>query len=128
MSKTHTPKGTRSSSESQFFNLYVLRRLFNLDNVGRGTEGERSRYEMHPTITWKTYFALTRVVPVGRGQYGSPVLELAIRLLLATSVGSLKITTVAEELNRALLKRQDFIARLRELADVMEAESNKPPT
>lgn len=120
MPKVRTVAATRATGESQFFNLYVLRRLFNAENVGRGTEGEKSRYEMHPTITWATYWALTRVVPVGRGQYGSPVLELAIRLLLACSAGSIKIKTVAEELNRSVLKRKDFIARLRELADAME--------
>lgn len=122
MPKVRTEAAARKTGESQFYNLHVLRRLFNLENVGRGTAGDRSRYEMHPTITWATYFALTRVVPVGRGQYGSPVLELALRLLLATSTGTIKIATVGEELNRALLKRKDFIARLRELADAMEAE------
>jgi len=122
MPKVRTATATRQTGESQFFNLYVLRRLFNLDNIGRGTQGERSRYEMHPTITWATYLALTRVVPVGRGQYGSPVLELALRLLLATGAGSLKIATVAEELNRAVIKRKDFISRLRQLADAMESD------
>lgn len=113
-------EATRATGESQFFNLYVLRRLFNLENIGRGTVGERTRFEMHPTITWATYYALTRVVPVGRGQYGSPVLELALRALLALGTGSIKIATVAEELNHSLLKRKDFIARLRQLADAME--------
>lgn len=120
MPKVRTKDATRATGESQFFNLYVLRRLFNLENIGRGTVGERTRYEMHPTITWATYYALTRVVPVGRGQYGSPVLELATRLLLAAGTGSIKIATVAEELNRSLLKRKDFIDRLRQLADAME--------
>jgi hypothetical protein len=122
MPKVRTADATRATGESAFFNLYVLRRLFNSENIGRGTVGERSRFEMHPTITWATYWALTRVVPVGRGQYGSPVLELALRLLLATGIGSIKIATVAEELNRSLLKRKDFIARLRQLADAMESD------
>jgi hypothetical protein len=122
MPKVRTVVASRATGESQFYNLYVLRRLFNLENIGRGTQGERTRYEMHPTVTWATYYALTRAVPVGRGQYGSPVLELALRLLLACSTGSIKIVTVAEELNRAVLKRKDFIARLRQLADAMEAD------
>lgn len=122
MPKVQTKTATRQTGESQFFNLFVLRRLYNLENLGRGTAGERSRYEMHPTITWTTYWALTRVVPVGRGQYGSPVLELALRMLLATGVGSLKIATVAEELNRAVIKRKDFAARLRQLADAIDPD------
>jgi len=116
-----TQASKRATGESQFFNLFILRRLFNLENIGRGTVGERSRFEMHPTITWATYYALTRAVPTGRGQYGSPVLELGLRLLLALSTGSIKLPTIAEELNKATLKRRDVITRLRKLADLMEA-------
>lgn len=118
MSEARTNARRRATGESQWFNLFVLRRLYNAENVGRGTEGMKSRYDMHPTVTHLTYLFLTRAVPVGRGQYGSPVVELAIRILMVIVCGSIGVDKVAEEI---VLATKDRVAVARNLQLLSEA-------
>lgn len=103
------------SGGSSYFNLFVLRRLFNRNNAGRGLVGEKRRYEFHPTITFATMHALTRSVPTGHGKYSSPVVELSMRLVLCL-VGMLSVETVGEELAVALLDRNQAATNLVKLA------------
>lgn len=105
----------RKTGESQFFNLHTLRRLYNPENQGRGTEGKSTRFDIHPTITRITFLMLTKVVPVGKGRYGSPVMELALRVLLAVATRSIPIQKVAEELCLSVLDRSTLVLSLKEL-------------
>lgn len=109
----------RQTGESKWFNLFNLRRLYNPNHIGRGTEGLKSRYALHPTLTYPTYLLLTRTVPVGRGSYGSPVVEIAIRLLMATVCRSISIETIAGELSQAVKDRATLARNLRDLSDAV---------
>lgn len=120
MSEAKTAASKRATGESQFFNLFTLRRLYNKDNVGRLEPGSKSRYELHPTLTWITYYMLTRAVPVGRGQYGSPVIELAIRVLLCVVGRSIGFPTIAEEIKFAIKDSKTVASNLRELANYID--------
>lgn len=105
---------------SRYFNLHTLRRLFRVGNIGRGLEGAKElgkdAYDMHPTITRLTHYALTQVVPVGKGRYGSPVVEMSLRLMLA-GLGTMSIPRIAEELSVAVTDRTTFADRLHEIAN-----------
>lgn len=116
----------RKTGESSFFNLHTLRRLYNPENVGRGTEGKKSRYDLHPTLTYMTYLILTRAVPVGKGRYGSSVVELAIRLMMAVVCRSIPINKVAEELSLSVLDRVTLAKNLKELAYEIQKYSVNP--
>jgi len=119
MSNRHDA-ASRATGESREFNLHFLRRMYNEEGVGRGVAGKKNRYDLHPTIRHLTYWTLGKTVPVGRGGYGSPVIELAIRLLLVL-VGRMKPTDVVDEILLSVNDRGSFVIRLRELADTIEA-------
>lgn len=104
---------------SQYFNVFTLRRLFNSGQEGRGTAGEFTRYDLHPTITRLTHLVLTQVVPVGKGKYGSPIVELALRTIFAM-VGKMPINGISEEIAVAVLDRATVIKNLRAIADYIE--------
>lgn len=98
------------------FNKFVLRRLYNPDNVGRGTEGRKTRVDLHTTITGPTYYALGHEVPLQKGGYAAPVVELGIRVLLYLA-GILSLETVGEELTMAMsLGNMTIYERLLKLA------------
>ncbi len=119
----------RKTGESAYFNLHTLRRLYNPENQGRGTEGKKSRYDMHPTITHLTYLLLTRAVPTGKGCYGSPVVELALRLMLVVTGRSLPIEKIAEELSLAVLDRASLVRNLQALAyEIQKYSTSNPET
>lgn len=86
---------------SAAFNRFVLRRLYNQNNIGKGTAGVKTRMDLHTTITGPTYIALGREVPLQKGGYAAPVVELGIRVLLYLS-GSLSLETLGEELTLAM--------------------------
>lgn len=115
----------RRTGESAYFNLHTLRRLYNPANSGRGTEGLKSRYDLHPTITHLTYLLLTRAVPVGKGSYGSPVIELAIRLMVTVVCRAMPIEKVAEELALSVLDRASLVQNLQALAQAVQLYSLK---
>lgn len=103
------------------FNRIALRRLYNKGNVGRGQEGVTSRASLHTTITYGTFVALGNVIPLKKGGYAAPVVELGIRLILAL-VGSAKVETVGEEFFHAVLPvRSTVVDNLRKMADYIEA-------
>lgn len=107
------------------FNLIALRRLYNRDNSGRGEIGRKTRERLHTTITYSTFLGLTKVVSVQKGGYGAPVVELAIRILLAL-IGSLDTSTVAEELLHATIPvKITVVEKLRAMADYIEKYSVK---
>jgi hypothetical protein len=106
------------SGGSDQFSVYVLRRLYNKGS-GRGSTGVVRRYEMKPTITFETRDALEQTVPTGPGKYGSPVMELALRLLLCL-VGKFSIDYIAPELVYAVTDRHKLVANLRLMADAIE--------
>jgi hypothetical protein len=112
--------------ESHAFNKFALRRLYNLGNQGRGTARTQTRASLHTTISYPTYLALGNLVPVKKGGYGGPVVELGIRLLLYL-VGSLSLNTLGEELAQVMLRvRPDVATRLRLLASFIETYT--PPS
>lgn len=119
-----TSTDKRATGESQYFNLFALRRLYNEENAGRGKEGVKSRYDMHPTIRHQTFLALIQSVPVGRGQYGSSVVELSLRIMLAL-LGKVPIEAVAEELAVALKERSTVVTNLIKMAKLISGMSEK---
>ncbi len=104
----------REVNTSRHFNLYVLRRLNNRDEGGRGAAGTIHRERLHTTITPLTMYALSQAVPMKKGGYGAPVVELGIRFLMAM-IGLLDLKKVGEELALAVMDRQKLISRLEEL-------------
>ena len=102
------------------FNKPALRRLYNISNRGKGTEGKITRAELHTTITLPTQYAFRQAVAVGKGGYGSPVVELSLRVMLCL-IDKLPVEIVGEELVFATLRvRSTIVAQLRELADFVE--------
>lgn len=112
----------KATGESHAFNLHALRRLYNKDQQGRGEQGVKNRYDMHPTITHLTFLALVKSVPVGRGQYGSPVIELSLRVMLCL-IGVMPVDTVADELANAVNDRTAIVSNLIKLAKKVTALS-----
>lgn len=112
-----------SVNTSKYYNLWVLRRLFNPGHVGRGLEGAatigQNRYDMHPTVTRKTHLAYSQTVPVGKGKYGSPVVELALRLVLSC-LGVISIDVVSQEFAKSIIDRHSFADNLRKLAGLID--------
>ena len=100
------------------FNKYVLRRLFNVDHVGRGEAGTVRRKEFKITITPKTYLALRSVIDIGPGRYGSSVMELCLRTMLAAMgvFGEEEFNKVCEELALSVMERDKFVENLRLIA------------
>lgn len=102
------------------FNMFALRRLYNQKNIGRGQPGTETRIRLHTTVTGPTFYALGQQVPVQKGGYAAPVVELSLRTILYLA-GSLRLETVGEELSQAMLSDRDGVAKhLRELADFVE--------
>jgi hypothetical protein len=95
-------------------NKFVLRRLYNKGNIGRGEEGVSRRKEFKITLTPNTYLALSKLIPVGPGQYGSPVMELSLRMMLASmgSLGTEDYNRVCEELALTVVDHDSFIQEL----------------
>lgn len=116
------PREVGKAGASDFFNLFVLRRLYNPGNIGRGLAGEHHRGDLHTTITKTTKLAMSRVVPTGQGRYSAPVIELGMRVVLYL-VGALPEAKVAEEVALALRDRKTAAARLFKLARAVEAYS-----
>lgn len=111
---------------SDNFNLFVLRRLFNEDNRGKGVKGETRRIELHTSISPETIYALNHIVPTGRGRYSAPVVELALRMM-ASFFGVIDRNTVAEELSLAVKDRQAMVLTLKLLAAAIERYEEKKP-
>lgn len=103
------------SNTSKFYNLFVLRRLYNKGNAGRGIEGEVRRVSLHTTVTPLSFNLLESIVPTGKGKYSAPVVELGIRIQLAL-LGVLSMDTLSEELVMAVSDRDTLVANLRKLA------------
>ncbi len=110
----------RDANTSRHFNLYVLRRLNNKDEGGRGATGVVRRERLHTTITPLTMYALSLAVPMKKGGYGAPVVELGIRFLMAM-VGLMDVNKVGEELALAVMDRPKLIHRLEELVVFLRA-------
>jgi len=108
-----------AGATSSYYNLFVLRRLYNADNAGRGEQGKSRRVSMHTTITPLTFFLLKDVVPTGKGQFSAPVVEMGIRIQLAL-LGRISMDTVAEEMKLAFLDRASLARNLRALVDKLE--------
>src|SRR4030042_717550 len=105
------------------FNKFVLRRLFNVDHVGRGEAGTIRRKEFKITLTPKTYLSLRTVIDIGPGRYGSSVMELCLRTMLAT-MGVFErgeFDKVCEELALSIMDRTQFAANLHSIAQQVEA-------
>jgi hypothetical protein len=110
----------RDANTSRHFNLYVLRRLNNKAEGGRGAAGVVHRERLHTTITPLTMYALGQAVPMKKGGYGAPVVELGIRFLMAM-VGLIDVNKVGEELALAVTDRSRLIDRLEELVVFMRS-------
>jgi hypothetical protein len=104
----------RDANTSRHFNLYVLRRLNNKDEEGRGAAGRIHRERLHTTITPLTMYALSTAVPMKKGGYGAPVVELGIRFLMAM-IGLMDVKKVGEELALAILDQQKLVSHMEEL-------------
>jgi hypothetical protein len=114
---------SRKTGESAYFNLHTLRRLYNTDNSGRGIEGIKGRYDLHSTITHISYLLLSRAVPIGRGCYGSSVVELALRVLMVIVYRGMSVHKIAEELSLAVLDRASLVQNLQALAIAIQKYS-----
>jgi hypothetical protein len=123
MSEVSKAASRRQTGESKFFNLFSLRRLYNIDNTGRGIKDKKSRYDMHTTITFITFYHLTKAIPVGRGMYGSAVVELAIRLLVAVVNKSVPLDKIAEELAVSITDRSELSMNLKLLANLIDRQA-----
>lgn len=101
-------------------NEFVLKRLYNPDHVGRGTQGKVNRREVKITITPQTYLALEQVVRIGPGLYGSAAINLFIRVALAL-IGQLDLIRVAEEFALTASEDKHTLANnLRKMADFID--------
>lgn len=112
---------------SSQFNLYVLRRLFNKDNKGKGVKGQSHRTYIHTTITAIAYQGLAKVVPLGPGGYAAPVLDISLRLMLYL-IGALSQESIVEMLSLAINDRSALASRLRSLADQVDQFSGSSET
>lgn len=114
------------------FNKFVLRRLYHVDHEGRGEQGVIRRHPFKVTIRPTTFLALRNAIDVGKGQYGSPVVELALRVIL-TLVGEYsheERTKVCEELVASVDRPQEvaqmlvFMAvQVQELSDTVKVKA-----
>ena len=104
---------------SEDFNLYVMRRLFNPKHAGSGEEGKSRRVTLKTTLTPQVQVALRKSVPTGKGQYGSPTVELALRFLLSL-VGRMDLSRTCEALALAVIDRDQLVRNLRFTADFIE--------
>lgn len=69
-------------------NLIALRRIFNANGRGRGAPKVHTRIDIHTTIRATTFVALEKFVPLQKGGYAAPIIELGILILLYLSNGN----------------------------------------
>lgn len=103
----------------EYFNRRALRRLYNAGGSGRGAAGTKNRYKMSLMLTPATHDKLGETVQLGKGSYGAPTIELAIRVLLAL-VGQVSIHAVANELESAVINKDSLPQTLRTIADLIQ--------
>jgi hypothetical protein len=98
----------------EYFNRRALRRLYNSGGSGRGVTGTKNRYKMSLMLTPATHDKLGETVQLGKGSYGAPTIELAIRVLLAL-VGQVELQEVADELNASVIDTDKVMSNLADL-------------
>ena len=114
-----TPTQSATSPRVEYFNRRALRRLYNLGGSGRGAAGTKNRYKMSLMLTPETHDKLGETVTLGKGSYGAPTIELAIRVLLC-AVDQVSIQETANELFMAVVDKSKMIANLKELLSLVE--------
>ena len=105
------------------FDTHHLRRIFN-EGTGRGRTGESNRLRKNITITPDTWERFSDVVRTGPGQYGSPVIELGILVILFVFANEDKATLpkLVKMLVQVAKKPGTVSDRLRALADGIDSQ------
>jgi hypothetical protein len=101
---------------NEFVDIHALRKLYNFDAIGQ------SKTKMLISITPNTKDMLDTIVPIGKGSYGSPFIELAIRLLVSLIFESDQPSIIGSEILDAI--DSPYIpGNLRSLANYIESRS-----
>jgi hypothetical protein len=92
-----------------------LRKLY-----GRSPNGSRSRSDIKISLTDETLSQLGSIVEIGKGKYGSPAIELSIRLMLFLMSDGEAAPDFAAELDKAV-DNPNFARNLRILSRYLES-------
>ena len=108
----------------EYFNRRALRRLYKSGSPSQGATGAKNIYKMSLNLSMETYEKLSETVKMGKGSYGAPTIELAVRVLLSL-VGQVGVDEVGAELALAGTHNHYIVTMLRRLADAVELNKDK---
>jgi len=101
--------------KSDYVNLGRLRMLY-----PKGSVGETNRKRIKITLTPETMLMMQHVVPVGKGLYGAPFIELATRFLFSIIIGGEEVDDIIREL-KLVANNQDIVDNLHRITNIMRA-------